>query len=149
VTYFHTQRAPMYLIVVAGAMVFLSLAAVLPAPLADRIVRAVISVLLLPLAWCFKTLTVRDEGTHLAVRFGPLPVFRKRIAYAGMTDARRSRSKFVDGWGIHGVVGRGWTYNLWGFDCVEIRLGPKIVRVGTDDPDGLAQFLKAKIQSKQ
>jgi hypothetical protein len=139
----------MYLVLIASSVVFLALATVLPAPAAARVTPVAVAVLVLFMACCFKTLTVRDEGAHLAVRFGPLPVFRKRIPYADMTDAKRSRSRFVDGWGIHYVAGRGWTYNLWGFDCVEIRLGQKLVRVGTDDPDGLAQFLKGKVLSKQ
>jgi hypothetical protein len=106
----------------------------------------VVAVIIVPLAFCFKTLTVQDERTHLALRYGPVPVFAKRLAYAEMTDVKRARSTFTDGWGIHWGPGRGWTYNLWGFDCVEIRLGDKLLRVGTDDADELAGFLQTKIK---
>ena len=34
------------------------------------------------------------------------------------------------------MPGRGWTYNLWGFDCVKLTLGRKIIRVGTNDAEG-------------
>jgi hypothetical protein len=94
---------------------------------------------------CFETLTVRDEGEHLAVRFGPLRVFRSRIPYAKIAAAEPARSSVIDGWGIHWMPGKGWIYNLWGFDCVKITLGRKTVRIGTDDPQGLAEFLKTKI----
>ncbi len=40
---------------------------------------------------------------------------------------------------------RGWTYNIWGFACVKLTLGRKIVRVGTDDADGLAKMIAEKI----
>jgi hypothetical protein len=40
--------------------------------------------------------------------------------------------------------GRGWTYNVWGFACVKLTLGRKIVRVGTDDADELAKVIREK-----
>ncbi len=52
----------------------------------------------------------------------------------------------IDGWGIHYILGRGWTYNLWGFGCVKLTLGKKVIRVGTDDVENLAQFLRGKVQ---
>ncbi len=97
------------------------------------------------LAFCFKTFTVSDQGDHLLLRFGPLPVFKKRIPYAAITEVRRSRSRFVDGWGIHKVLGRGWTWNLWGFDCAELRVDGQTLRVGSDDADGLVRFLRERI----
>ena len=39
-------------------------------------------------------------------------------------------------------VGRGWTYNIWGFACVKLKLGRKIIRVGTDDTDRLAKVIR-------
>jgi hypothetical protein len=41
-------------------------------------------------------------------------------------------------------LGRGWTYNIWGFGCVKLTLGRKVIRVGTDDADELAKFLGEK-----
>jgi len=94
---------------------------------------------------CFGSLTVRDEGQWLAVRFGPLPVFRTRIAYSTITGVEVARSDILDGWGIHWIPGRGLIYNLWGFDCVRIQMGKRSVRVGTDDVEGLVSFLRTKI----
>ena len=60
--------------------------------------------------------------------------------------AEPDRSNVIDGWGIHWVPGRGWTYNLWGFDCVRLTLaGGRTIRVGTDDPRSLAQFVQTRI----
>jgi hypothetical protein len=62
-----------------------------------------------------------------------------------MSDVAAARSSWIDGWGIHYIPGRGMTYNLWGFDCVEIDMNGRTVRVGTDDPEGLTDFLKGRI----
>ena len=99
------------------------------------------------LGLCFGSLTVRDEGQWLAVRFGPLPVFGTRIAYSSITGVEAARSDALDGWGIHWILSRGVIYNVWGFDCVRIQMGKRSVRVGTDDVEGLTSFLRTKIQS--
>ena len=93
----------------------------------------------------FQWLRVVDEGDTLAVRYGPMPFFRKRVRYERITAAALDRTSFIDGWGIHWVPGRGWTYNLWGFDCVRLTLTDnRILRIGTDDSLGLQQFLARK-----
>ena len=93
----------------------------------------------------FGHLTVRDAGEHLAVRFGPLPAFGIKIAYAEITSVEPDRTSIIDGWGVHYVPWRGTTYNLWGFGCVKITVGRRIIRVGTDDVEGLTAFLRERI----
>jgi len=95
----------------------------------------------------FASLTISDEGDCLALRFGPLPVFFKRIRYADITRVAIGRTTIIDGWGIHYMPGRGRTYNIWGFACVKLTLNRKVIRVGTDDAEGLAKFLSAKTSS--
>jgi len=41
--------------------------------------------LLVVLGLAFHRLTVEDEGDCLALRYGPLPLFHKRIAYTDIT----------------------------------------------------------------
>ena len=53
-----------------------------------------------------------------------------------MTAVEAGRSSLIDGWGIHWIPGRGWTYNLWGFGCVVIQQGKKTTRVGTWKSNG-------------
>ena len=77
----------------------------------------------------FGSLMIRDKGDSLSICFGPLPVLRKTIRYADITGVEIGRSKVIDGWGIHFMPGRGWTYNIWGFDCVKLTLGRKKSRV--------------------
>ena len=93
----------------------------------------------------FGSLTIRDKGDFLSLRFGPLPVLRKTIRYTDITGVEIGRTNIIDGWGIHYIPARGWTYNIWGFDCVKVTLGRKIIRVGTDDAEELAKFIREKI----
>jgi len=92
----------------------------------------------------FGSLTITDEGDCLALRFGPLPLLRKTIRYADITAVELGRTTILDGWGIHYMPGRGWTYNVWGFACVKLTLGRKIIRVGTDDAEGLVKVVREK-----
>ena len=62
-----------------------------------------------------------------------------------MTGVEAGRSTVLHGWGIHYMPGEGWVYNLWGFDCVVVHLGQKNIRIGTDDVQSLAGFLKGKV----
>ena len=94
----------------------------------------------------FHYLTVRDEGDALAIRFGPLPLLRKRIPYSRITAVEPGRTSLLDGWGVHWIPGRGWTYNIWGFDCVTIHMGKRVIRVGSDDVENLVAFLSDRIQ---
>lgn len=95
----------------------------------------------------FSTLTVRDAGDHLSLTFGPVPVFRSYIVYSEITGVDRACSSLLDGWGIHYIPWRGWTYNIWGFKCVRIRMAQGAVRVGTNDQDALVALLKKKIET--
>lgn len=143
--YEHTQKGWTYVALYTGALAALVGAWFSPDDRPEIIILCVGACTMGLLGLCFKTLTVRDEGEHLAVRYGPLRVFRTCIPYAAMTAVETARSSVIDGWGIHWMPGKGWIYNLWGFDCVRITLGRKKVRIGTDDPRGLAEFLKTKI----
>jgi hypothetical protein len=109
------------------------------------IVLIVVGATVLVAALAFGHLTIRDEPEHLALRYGPLPLFRKRIPYEAITSVEPDRSSLIDGWGIHFVPWRGWIYNLWGFDCVKIQLGRRTIRVGSDDVDNLVDFLRHRI----
>lgn len=142
--YEHTQRAPLYLLlIVIGASM---LVAGWQSPGAARTLLLVTGALVLLLAAAFRELTVRDESDHLLMVFGPLPLFRRRVPYADIEDAQRGRTTILDGWGIHLSPRGGWTWNLWGFDCVDVRLSRgRRLHIGTDDPDGLAEFLKSRI----
>ncbi len=145
--YEHTQRGPLHLILLACAAGSAALAWSVSDDQRAVLVAASVAVVLVAVAFCFARLTVRDTGTHLAVRFGPIPLFGTSIAYADITEVAAARSSILDGWGVHWTPGRGWIYNLWGFGCVRVSLGKKTVRIGTDDVEGLLRFLNSKLES--
>ena len=145
--YEHTQKSPLYLLILAIAAIMVGMLRTMPTGESFPIwILGGVSLLLVCTAMSFGHLTVRDEGEYLAVRFGPLPIFHRRFRYAQITGVEAARSDLLDGWGIHCVPGRGWIYNLWGLDCVRIRVGGKAVRIGTDDVNGLVLFLKSKVK---
>jgi hypothetical protein len=145
VGYKKTQYGRWHLILLAVAGGMIVGAWLAREELAVVVLLLVITAIFVLLALMFSSLTIRDEGEWLALRYGRLPVFRKRIRYADVTSVEPGRISIIDGWGIHYIPGRGWTYNLWGFGCVKLTLGRKIVRVGTDDVDNLVRFLRDKI----
>lgn len=148
--YDHTQRSPLPWLVVGPALAVLGIAyyAVAPDPQAAvglAIVAAIVVVTSLSFGW----LRVIDEGESLLLRFGPAPLFRKRLRYETIEKVERDRSSILDGWGIHWIPLRGWTFNVWGRDCVRLTLtGDRTIRIGTDDSIGLARFLGTKLGSR-
>lgn len=143
-SYSHRQHGPLYLLLLAAAAAMLAgawfLRDVLPAAIGLVAVAAVVAAL----ALAFVHLTVRDEGEYLSVRFGPLPLFGTRIAYRDVIDAQPGRSTALDGWGVHWMPQRGWIFNLWGYDCVVVRMRDGTVRIGSDDARGLAEFIRSR-----
>lgn len=142
--YHHRQRGILLpiLLVCAAVMLALGFFALEDSPLAAIYVASAAGVVVL--AFAFATLTVSDAGDRLAVRFGPLPLFRKTIPYADIAAASRERSTILAGWGIHWTR-QGWLWNIGGFDCVRIvtRNGSSAI-IGSDDAAGLEAFLKAR-----
>src|SRR5690349_9365656 len=115
--YSHTQKAPLCLILYGSALACFALAGLVgSAP--GSIIAVAVGLLLALLAPTFHHLTVEDEGDRLAIRFGPLPLFRRTVRYADIEKVEAGRTLLFDGWDIHYSVRGGWVWNLWGRDCV-------------------------------
>jgi len=143
--YRHSQEGQWSLILLAFGSVSLVTAWFARQEPVDLVICPLVGVLMLVLAASFHHLTVADEGDHLAIQFGPLPLARKTIRYDDIRDVELGRTLLLDGWGIHMSIRGGWVWNIWGMDCVVIHLKRGVVRVGTDDASNLAEFLKSKI----
>jgi hypothetical protein len=105
----------------------------------------IVGPVMLILAASFHHLTVEDEGDCLSISFGPIQLFRRAIRYEDILSVEIGRTTILDGWGIHMSLRGGWVWNIWGRDCVVLRLRKGILRVGTDDAEKLARFLEEKI----
>jgi hypothetical protein len=141
--YSHTQHGWWHLLLCAVAVFLLTLPWI--DPNVPPLMMMVMALLFFAVAQLFRTLTVEDAGDALQLRFGPLPLISKRIEYRTIRAVELGRLSLLDGWGIHWVPGRGWTYSLWGFDCVILRLDRRTIRIGTDDAQHLASFLREKV----
>jgi hypothetical protein len=143
--YAHTQTAPLCLLLYATAVLFIGLGWVLPDESPIRWLFPALCLPALVVAASFHHLTVEDRGDVLAIRFGPLPLFRRTVRYADIEAVEAGRTLLLDGWGIHYSVRGGWVWNLWGRDCVVVRFRDgRTLRIGTDDAENLAAFVGAK-----
>ena len=145
--YSHIQTASLYLIlyllaIIAFGVVFTSVADPVGVWIAGSV-----GLLLAVFATAFQYLKVSDEGDALQIQFGPLPLFQRRVRYSDIASAEPGRTQFIEGWGIHYSLSRGgWVWNLWGFDCVEVRFKTgSVLRIGTDDPTNLSAFIQSRL----
>lgn len=144
-SYHHTQRGSIHHLLYPIAIVMAASVFFLPPLLSLRILFWVVAGVFVALGSAFAQLTVSDEGDCLAIRFGPLPLFGKRIRFDEIASVESGRTALIDGWGIHYMPARGWTYNIAGRDCVEMAVKGRTVRVGTDDVEGLMEFLRGRV----
>ena len=144
--YSHKQKAPLCLILYGSAIGCFVLAWWV-GDMAGIYIAGGIGVLFVFLAPAFHYLTVEDHGDVLAIRFGPVPLFRRTVKYADIETVEVGRTTLLDGWGIHCSIRGGWVWNLWGRDCVVVHFkNGKVLRIGTDDAEGLFQFLENRIE---
>jgi hypothetical protein len=143
-SYSHTQKAPLGLLLYALALgLFVAAWLTADLPLLPLLLGGV-AVLLTLLGLSFHHLTVEDEGHRLAVRFGPLPLFRTGVRYEDIEGVEVGRTTVLDCCGIHWSLRGGWVWSLWGWECIVVRRRRGVLRVGTDDAANLARFLEAK-----
>lgn len=137
------QSSPLILIGYAAGCLPFAVAMLLPMPLVPALVLAGSGLFTTTLCMCFSRLVVRDDGEHLVVEFGPIPGFGLRLPYADLVSVRRGRTTFLEGWGLKYSWREGWTFNIWGYDCVLVEtVHGRKYRIGTPDPDGLIEFLQ-------
>ncbi|MFO1096227.1 MAG: hypothetical protein U0992_23415 [Planctomycetaceae bacterium] len=99
--YEHTQRAPLYWLLLVPGLLMLASAPLLSGLPVPQAVLIVSGLFMLLLTMAFRHLTIRDEQEHLLIQFGPLPLFRRRLRYGDICGAARGRTTVLDGWGIH------------------------------------------------
>ena len=106
-----------------------------------------VALLMTFMTFCFRSLTTTVSETSRRVHFGPIPLLEKKVLLEEIVSVRPEKSSLLDGWGVHWTPGKGWIYNMWGFDCLAINLGTRHFRVGTNDPDQLCEVLERAISA--
>lgn len=143
--YSHTQKAPLCVILYGSALACIALALMI-GETAGIVIGGGVGLLIGLLAPAFHHLTVVDQGEVLAIRYGPVPLFRRTVRYADIEKVEVGRTLLLDGWGIHLSIRGGWVWNLWGRACVVVRFkNGGTLRIGTDDAENLARFLEGKV----
>jgi len=144
--YSHTQKAPLCLILYGSALACFALVFII-GEIPGIYIGGGVGLLIAMLGPCFHHLTVEDHGDVLAIRFGPVPLFRRTVSYADIEKVEIGRTLLLDGWGIHLSIRGGWVWNLWGRTCVVVRFkNGGTLRIGTDDAEQLVEFLRKKVQ---
>lgn len=144
--YSHTQTAPLCLLVYAVGASLLVLGCFIRDTPPIPWLFPPLGLLLLILARGFHHLMVCDVGDHLAIKFGPLPLFRRTVPYSDIIKVEIGQSLLLDGWGIHRSIRGGWVWNLWGRDCVVVHFrSGDVLRIGTNDAQNLASFLQSRM----
>ena len=99
------------------------------------------------IASMFHNLTVQITSDTLRWSFG-IGVIRKSVLLDDIQDATIVKTRWYHGWGVK-WYGRGWLYNVDGFDAVEINLrNGRQIRIGTDEPQSLHQAIQAACRFK-
>lgn len=140
--YRHTQKGYLLAGSLAGMAAIL---AGISARTGWNTVNAFVVIVLFATAMLFYSMTVLVTGSDLVIRFGP-GIVRKRIPLSRIRDVKAVRNPWYYGWGIH-LTPHGWLYNVAGLAAVEVDLASgRRFRIGTDDPQGLMQALKQRIE---
>jgi hypothetical protein len=141
--YEHRQTGwPLRIGLLAGATLFVGMTALgdLRESPTGQVALLLGATLAVTIGWLWSSLTVRIADGALRVQFG-LGLPRKTVPLADLESAEVTRTRFLDGWGVHRTR-RGWLYNVSGFDAVLLRRKDgKALLVGTDEPRKLKAAL--------
>lgn len=92
----------------------------------------------------FPSLTVTVDDNSIQIRFG-LGLIRKKFKLEDIKSCTVVRNRWWYGWGIRWMP-KGWLFNIWGFDAVELLMNNgKVYRIGTDEPQKLNEFIQKKL----
>ena len=93
----------------------------------------------------FWSLTVKVTAREVVLAFGP-GIIRKRFPLSEIESVKVVRNRWYYGWGVR-LTPHGWLHNVSGLDAVELELrSDKKVRIGTDDPQGLADAIRQALR---
>ena len=148
--YSHTQKGLIHWLCFGLAIFFFGMTQVAPPEPALQLTFGLSGGVCALVGLCVRSLTVTDCGDQLQVTFGPLPCIRKSFAYSEIVEVKTAKSKLIDGFGAHYFPGRGWTFNIHGFACVELKLtSGRTIRIGSDDSEQLAELIGERMQSNR
>lgn len=88
----------------------------------------------------FSTLTVSVEGEYVRFWFGP-GFINMQLSLSDIESCQVAKSRCWS-WGIHGWPGKGWVFNVSGFQTVELKMrNDGKYYIGTDEPEALEKAI--------
>lgn len=102
----------------------------------------VVSIVALTL-W-FSKLAVEVANGSVTATFG-LGKPHRVIRLSDVAEVRHVRNAWIQGWGVR-KISKGWMYNVWGLDAVELELvSGDVFRVGTNEPEELSTAISLSL----
>jgi hypothetical protein len=96
----------------------------------------------------FRCLTVTVNKGEIVLNFGE-GLFKKFIPLEKVQGCKAVRTTPINGWGVH-WIGKGWLYNVYGLDAVELELADGgATLIGTDDAAQLVVAINEELESMQ
>ncbi len=136
-SYQHTQYGYLAVPVLPFYVVVLGLLIIDDASPAPALILAVVVMVFtlgLVLVFSRLTVTVSDDTVTAAFGYGKPS---RQVELGEVTEARMVRNHWYLGFGVRKIP-KGWMYNVWGLDAVELQLRDgRVFRIGTNDPEGL------------
>ena len=135
--YRHTQIGYHLIILYSAVVVFIGYVNVLMGFNPIALAALIVMVFVLRL---FSSLTVAVDAKMIKIQFG-LGVIRKVFLLKDVETYFVVKNPWYYGWGIRFTT-RGWLFNVSGFSAIELQMkNGKRYRIGTDEPDNLANAL--------
>ncbi|MEM9563320.1 MAG: hypothetical protein AAGA93_11915 [Actinomycetota bacterium] len=142
-SYEHTQRGKLLVVTAAIVVAVVSLVGALLPRTGDVLPSSVAGAVVIAVVALFNRLTVAVGGGELRAAFG-FGWPSRTMAIADIVDVRIVRNRWYHGWGIRKIA-RGWMFNVWGLDAVELRMtSGRSFRIGTDQPAELEAAIAAE-----
>ena len=139
--YHHRQFGTVIVASLAAATIFIAL------PLlrseAFYAIQVEVLILLLAALVLFYSLTVEIIDNILICRMG-IGLIQKRIPLSEIEQVRKVQIPLYAGWGIHGIPGQCWVWNVSGRSGVELTYkdGRRFL-IGTDEPEVVVKAIEA------
>ena len=102
-------------------------------------------IILLAAIALFYALTIEIKEDTLYIRMG-IGLIRKKVLLSNITQARKVRIPIYAGWGIHGIPGLSWVWNVSGRDGVQLNFvkGGRLI-VGSDEAEVLVKAIESNM----
>jgi hypothetical protein len=142
-TYEHRQFSPLILAAALAPLALASLVRGGDEARRSRRLRAMAGTAIVALPFTLLITRVDENGISWAFGLG-FPA--GRVNFGDIAHIEITKTRFLEGFGIHWTPRHGWLWNAAGFDAVMIRKHDgRVVTLGTDDSQGLYDAIQRRL----